>query len=157
MREDIYCLETGVRFPTMLAGERAALLRVVDELCSELGYASGDGELLDARSPLRSEAGSWGELSDEDESLVAHMRRGLARVAAAVRARTPAREPEWRSGAVLDGVELVMRGELAMGNAQQLPSLVPAFVFLVTLSIAEQDEALGLSQRTSELIEGALG
>lgn len=48
-----------------------------------------------------------------------------------------------------------MRGELARGNANQLPALMPSFVFLVTLPIVEQDEALNLSRRASELLDGA--
>ena len=59
-------------------------------------------------------------------------------------------------GAALDGVEMVIRGELVRGNAGQLPALMPSFVFVVTLPIVKQDEALTLSQRTSELIKGAL-
>jgi hypothetical protein len=140
----------------MLAGEREALLQVVDELCAELGYPEDEGELPDARSALQVQGGLGAALSKEDESLVTKMRRGLARVEAAIRAQKPERAPAWGAGAALDGVELVMRGELMSGNAQQLPSLVPAFVFLVSLSITEHDEALDLSRRASELIEGAL-
>jgi hypothetical protein len=141
----------------MLAGEREALLRVVDELCAELGYPDPRGDVPGARSPLQGEAGLGQALSAEDESLVARLRRGLAKVAAAISAANPGKAPAWGAGAALDGVEMVMRGELVSGNARQLPSLVPAFVFLVALSITEQDAALELSQRTSELIEGALG
>jgi hypothetical protein len=46
-----------------------------------------------------------------------------------------------------------MRGELLSGNAAQLPQLLPSFVFLVALPIVDQDRALELSRRTSELIE----
>jgi hypothetical protein len=57
----------------------------------------------------------------------------------------------------LDGAELVMRGELIRGNGTRLGALVPSFVFLVTLPMVEQDEALALSQRAGELLAGARG
>ena len=50
-----------------------------------------------------------------------------------------------------------MRGELVSGNAAQLPALMPSFVFLVALPVVDQDRALELSRRTSELIDGVLG
>jgi hypothetical protein len=50
-----------------------------------------------------------------------------------------------------------MRGELVCGNAEQLPALLPGFVFLVTLPVVEQDKALQLSRRTARLVERALG
>jgi hypothetical protein len=99
-----------------------------------------------------------GSLSPEDESLVAAIRRDLAKVAAAAGAERRRSAPQkGEVDAALDHAELVMRGELAGGNAEQLPALMPSFVFLVTLPIVKQDEALDLSRRTSELIEGALG
>lgn len=141
----------------MLAGEHEELLRVVDELSAELGYPEGEDEVPRAGSSQHGEGGLRGMLSPEDESLVAAMRRGLAKVAAAAAAAHPGGSPSAGAGAALDGVEMVMRGELVSGNAEHLPSLMPGFVFLVALSIVEQDEALDLSQRTSELIEAALG
>lgn len=138
--------------------QQEALLAVVDKLCAELGYADGQGEPLGARSPLSGINGSMsGALSPEDESLVAEMRRSLAKLAAAAGAGRPDRGPKRAVYAALDGAELVMRGELVSGNAAQLPRLMSSFVFLVALPIVEQDEALELSRRTSELIEGALG
>jgi hypothetical protein len=98
-----------------------------------------------------------GSLSPEDESLVAAIRRDLAKVAAAAGAERRRSAPQGEVDAALDHAELVMRGELAGGNAEQLPALMPSFVFLVTLPIVKQDEALDLSRRTSELIERALG
>jgi hypothetical protein len=47
----------------------------------------------------------------------------------------------------------VMRAELARAHAKQLPDLLPSFVFLVTLPIVGQDEALELSQRAARLVE----
>jgi hypothetical protein len=65
--------------------------------------------------------------------------------------------PENAVGAALDGAELVIRGELVRGNADRLADLMPSFVFLVTLPIVDQDEALALSRRAAELVEGELG
>jgi hypothetical protein len=91
-------------------------------------------------------------LSAEDEGLVATLRQSLANVAAA--ADPARREPRDEAvRAALDGAELVIRGELVSGNAQQLPSLMPSFVFLVTLPIIDQDKALDLARRTAELVE----
>jgi hypothetical protein len=56
----------------------------------------------------------------------------------------------------LDSTELVMRGELASGNTAQLPRLMPGFVYLVTLPVVEQDEALEFSRRAEVLIQGAV-
>jgi len=95
-------------------------------------------------------------LSPEDESLVATVRRVLANVVAAAAAGRSEGADSSAVAAALDGVELVMRGELARGNAAQLPALLPSFVFLVTLPIVEQDEALKLSWRTTKLVDGAL-
>jgi hypothetical protein len=142
-------------FSAVLAGtEREALLRVADQLSIELGY-SEDGDLPGARSPLGGEEGAMaGILNSEDEALVARMRRGLAMVAAALGGEG---SKESAVGAALDGAELVMRGELVIGNAAQLPALMPSFVFLVALPVAGQDRALELSRRTARLVEGALG
>jgi hypothetical protein len=52
---------------------------------------------------------------------------------------------------------MVMRGELVRGNGEKLASLLPDFVFLVTLPMVEQAEALKLSRRAAELLEGQLG
>jgi hypothetical protein len=100
----------------------------------------------------------FGLLSPEDEQLVRQVRWGLARLAAAVGAAAPPAEaPENAVRVALDGAELVMRGELIRGNGNQLGALMPSFVFLVTLPMLEQDEALELSIRTSALIEWELG
>ena len=137
--------------------EREALLRVADQLCTELGYATGEEQIRGARSALSGDGGGlFVMLSPDDELLVATMRRGLAAVAEAVGAAKLEGVRQRAVCTALDGAEMVMRGELASGNAEQLPSLMPSFVFLVTLPIVEQGEALDLARRTSELIEGAL-
>jgi hypothetical protein len=152
-------LKIVVAFPSVQAGnEGEALLRVADELCAELGYAGGEEQIHGAGSPLSGSDGGGmpGVLSPDDESLVAAMRQGLAKVAAAVGAAKLEGIPQRAVGAALNGAEMVMRGELVSGNAEQLPSLMPSFVFLVALPIVDQSEALDLARRTSELIEGAL-
>jgi hypothetical protein len=143
----------------MLPGdEREALRRAADRLCAELGYSGAWeapplGQSLLAQSDLDS---MLGRLDPEDESLVAAIRRGLARMAAALSAGRPASMPKREIAVVLDATELVMRGELAKGNADQLPALMPSFVFLVAMSIVEQDEALELSRRAAQLVESML-
>ena len=138
--------------------QRDALLRVADQLSIELGYAR-DEEAPGADSQLDGDQRMAGILNSEDELLVVGIRRGLARLAAA--AAPEGNGSDGASGsatiAALDGAEMVMRGELVMGNAGRLPSLVPGFVFLVVLPVVEQDEALELSRRAERLIEEALG
>jgi hypothetical protein len=151
-------LKAVVVFRLVLAeNERRALLRVADQLSIELGYSEGE-EILGAHSPLGGEDGVVvGALDSEDEALVARLRRALAKIAAAIDAGAD-REANVRAiGAALDGAEMVMRGELVKGNAAQLPVLMPGFVFVVALAVADQDRALELSQRTSALIEGTMG
>jgi hypothetical protein len=55
--------------------------------------------------------------------------------------------------ASLAGVELAIRGELVMGNAERLGARMPSFVFLVTLPVLDQDRALELSRRAAELVD----
>ena len=59
--------------------------------------------------------------------------------------------------AALDGAEMVIRGELLRGNAAKRLTLMPSFVFLVSLPVVDQDRALELSRRTERLVERALG
>jgi hypothetical protein len=136
---------------------RKALLRVADQLSLELGY-EGEGEVAGERSGSAGvQAAMVGILNSEDEQLVAELRRGLARVAAALDGDGPEPTNGVAVGATLDGAEMVMRGELVMGNGAQLPVLLPSFVFLVTLPVVDQDKALELSRRCQALVEEALG
>jgi hypothetical protein len=141
----------------VLAGnEREALLRVADQLSIELGYDEGE-EVPPLGSPLSGDRELMADiLNSEDELLASSLRRGLAKVAVAIGGNSGA-IPGNAVGAALDGVEMVIRGELVRGNAGQLPALLPSFVFLVTLSVADQDRALQLSQRAARLVEGAVG
>jgi hypothetical protein len=159
MLEVLSFLKAVVDFPLVLAGDqREALLEVADQLCAEFGYPDGEEGMHGTRSALGGTGGgATGVLSPQDESLVATVRQGLAKVAAAAGATRSEAADKSAVSAALDGAELVMRGELARGNAPQLAALMPSFVFLVTLPIVAQDEALALSRRTSELIDGVLG
>lgn len=136
------------------------LLRVADRLCEELGRR--DHEPTAPATGLAAGASGPSEvLAPEEESLVATIRESLAQVATAVAAAPDEHDSDAESSdaavrAALDGAELVIRGELVSGNADHLVSLMPSFVFLVTLPIVNQDQALELARRTAELIEDAL-
>lgn len=142
----------------MLAGnEREALLRVADQLGKELDYA-GTGEIAGGDPGMVGENRSKvGVLGPEDELLVVSIRRRLARIAAALSSEGADDASESATRDALDGTELVIRGELLMGNAHQLPTLLPGFVFLVALPVVDQDRALEISRRAAELIEMAFG
>jgi hypothetical protein len=128
-----------------------ALLRVADQLCAELGRL-GTGEAPGGRSTLAEEGVMAGALDAEDEALVTALRRGLARIAAAVGGEDGEESPPRAVSTALDGAELVIRGEILVGNRGRLSRLMPSFVFLVSLPLVEQDRALGLSRRTEELL-----
>jgi hypothetical protein len=149
-------LEAVVTFPAVQAGSHGELLvRIADELCAELGL-EGIDEVVGARSSLGEEGVMAGILSTTDEELVSRLRTSLARISAALGARPG--DPRGQAVlAALDGAEMVVRGELLVGNADQLPRLMPSFVFLVALPIVEQDRALELSRRTAQLIANVEG
>lgn len=145
-------LEAVVVFRLVLAeDEREALLSAADQLAVELGYAEGE-EISDGRSRLGAPQAMAGMLEPEDELLVSRMRQALAKLAAAAGEG----HSENAVGATLDGIEMVLRGELLAGHAGELAALLPGFVFMVGLAVVEQDAALELSKRTGELIEEAL-
>lgn len=81
------------------------------------------------------------------------MRKALAEVAGAAGAAALSEKGQRTTLAALDGAELVIRGQLAMESPGQLRLLLPSFVFLITLPILQQREALALSRRVGELIE----
>jgi hypothetical protein len=139
--------------------EPGAPLRALERLCAELGYESDEEGfgVSDSSALVRGRSSILGSLSAEDEALVEAIRQGLAKLAAAIGGEGRREERVSGVGIVLDGAELMVRSELVRGQADRLPGLLPGFVFLVALAIGEQDEALRLSRRTSELIEGASG
>lgn len=127
------------------------LLRVVDQLCAELGYVK-TGQVPGSRSVLGVKGVMGGILSPEGEALARRLREGLAGIATAL--GYDAEAPRARVvTAALDGAEMALRGEMVSGNPEQLPKLLPSLVFLVALPLVDEDRALALSRRTAELIE----
>jgi hypothetical protein len=135
--------------------EREALLRVTDQLCSELGC--GDDSLGPAPLFGAGVRAATVALEPEDEAFAFAIRQSLARLAANAAGESQRSLFESAVAAALDGAEMVVRGELVRGQGEHLPALLPSFILLVTLPIIEHDEALALSQRASELIEETLG
>ena len=131
------------------------LLGVAEELCAELPHA-GSAEISVMRSTLGAEGLMAGVLDAGDEALATALREALARVAAAAGAR-PEDPQAQRVLAALDGAEMVIRGELVSGNPEQLPRLLPSLVFMVALPVVEQDRALALSRRASDLTAERFG
>jgi hypothetical protein len=141
--------------PVATGSERETLRAVVDHLSIGLGYPDVAEELFGTSSLLGT--GTFGTLSNEDERLVVAIRNGLTRLASAIGAAKAPGGPKRRAVEVaLDGAELVVRGELVQGNQSQLGALIPSLVFMVTVPIIEQDEAIELSRRTSALIQRTL-
>jgi hypothetical protein len=134
------------------AGAQGEVLRrVADRLRLEFTDPEAIG-LSGIHSSRPAEGGMTRMLDAEDEALVARLREVLAGIASTLSAG--AEEPAVRAiETALDGAEFVIRGELSGGNADRVVRLMPSFVFLVALSVADQDRALELSRRTAELIE----
>lgn len=130
------------------------LLRAADQLCAELGF-SGAQPVPGSRSVLARGEAMEGILSVRDEALARRVRTTLAQIAAALGFTGE----ELRAPVVivaLDGAEMALRGELASGNGEELPRLMPSLVFLVALPLVDEDRALELSRRTAELIAETL-
>lgn len=127
----------------------------VDRLCAELD-ATGSGYAAVASSTLAEKGLAGSALSAEDDLLVRRLRAGLTKIATALGGFEPDFSHPLIVQMVLDGAEMMMRGEILKGNRERLSQMVPDFVFLVALPIADQDRALELSRRASELIEAAL-
>lgn len=136
--------------------EREALIRVADRLCAEFGYEVDSTVPAEEPSqPTLTSTWLFGKSPDPDvEQLIAAARYSLTRLCSALEPRRPASLPEITVPALIDGAELVMRGEMAKGKAPS--AVMPDFVFLVALPLVDQDEALELSQRTASLLEEEL-
>jgi len=132
-----------------------ALIGATDRLCAELG-ASGSGEFALTDPTLAEKGLMGGVLSADDDLLVRRLRAALARIAAALRESEPDFSHPLIIQMVLDGAEMMLRGEILKGNRERLSQLMPDFVFLVALPIVDQDRALELSRRAGELIQEAL-
>lgn len=98
-----------------------------------------------------------GMLEEEEEELVASINAALARLVDAVAGGHPERVVPLPSAIIgaLGGAELVMRAEIMAGRGERLASLLPGFVFVVTIPFAGEEEALRLSRRTGELLDGS--
>jgi hypothetical protein len=132
-----------------------ALIQAAEQLCARLGYPDAKETPPDLMAPGAVARRSLADFVHEDDvRLVADLRGSLARVAMAVAAGRVEGLPR-EVGAALDGAELVMLGELVQGNQTRLLDLMPSFVFLVTLPIVEQDEAIELSRQASTFLERA--
>lgn len=134
----------------MQAGTHGEVLhRVADRLCAEFTDPEV-AELPGLGASLGAEGGMTRMLDAENEALVARLRGALAAIASTLSAGVE--DPAVRAiEAALDGAEFVIRGELVDGNVERVLRLMPSFVFLVALSVADQDRALELSRRTAEL------
>ena len=140
----------------MVGNEREALLAVAERLSVELGYAEAAAISANPSAWDGESKAMGGILDSEDEALIATIRLSLSRLAAALGGEVLDASSRTAVNAALDGAELVMRGELLIGNFARLPALLPSFVFLVTLTLVDQERALELSRKTAQLIEGAL-
>jgi hypothetical protein len=130
---------------------REALRQVADRLCAEFTDPEAT-ELPGIRSSLSAEERMTETLDTEDEALVTHLRDALAGIASTLSAGTEQR-PVQATATALDGAEFVIRRALAAGETERVLTLMPSFVFLVALSVADRDRALELSERTTELTE----
>ena len=134
-----------------------ALIRATDLLGAELPAAGDSGETAGSNPTLGEKGLMGGVLSAEDDLLVRKLRASLTKIAAALTSSEPDFSHPLIVQMVLDGAEMMMRGEILKGNRERLSQLMPDFVFLVALPIVDQDRALELSQRASALIQEALG
>jgi hypothetical protein len=127
-------------------------IEAIEELSGELGNAIGLSE-QSRRWALAGET-ARGYLEAGDEEMVARMRAALADLAGAARsAADPHADPDRAVIAALDGAELVMRGEILLGNGIRLSGLVPSFAFLATLPVTGKERALALSRRVEVLLD----
>jgi hypothetical protein len=141
----------------VLAGDdRERVLQVALKLDTELGLAVPDAAWKPPPEAALPRREAFAEMMGaDDEHLVREIRDALTRVAAAVSFASGNSRPP-NPGAVysaINGAEIVMRGEIVSGRAELVPELIPGFVFLATLPVVGQAEALRLSDRTAELLE----
>ncbi len=127
------------------------LRRVADRLCDEFTDPdapdiAGIGSTLGGKGGLTKISGT------EDEALVRRLREALAGIASTLSAGTE-HPPVHMIKTALDSIEYFIRGELASSKPERVLLLMPSFVFLVALSVSDQDRAIELSRRTTELIE----
>jgi hypothetical protein len=131
--------------------EGQRIVAAIEELSAGLG--SSEGLSAQSRRWAAAATGSPGHLDAGDEELIARLRTALARLAGAARAGEDGRKDSERAViAALDGAELVMRGEILLGNGERISGLVPSFAFLATLPMTGKERALAISRRATELL-----
>ncbi len=130
-----------------------SLRRIADRLRDELADDEAP-ELPGLHSDLRMPRGVAGGLKPEQEAIAAGLREALAAIASTLAAEVED-PPVQTLQIALDGAEFVIRGELVRGDAARVLDLLPSYVFLVALAVADRDRALELSHRTDELIARA--
>lgn len=98
-----------------------------------------------------------GMLRDDEEELVASIISALAKLVGAVASRHPERVVPLPSAIVgaLGGAGMMMRAEIMDGQIKRLADLLPGFVYVATVPFGGGEEALRLSRRTEELLDGA--
>lgn len=136
----------------MAGADGQRIMHVIEELNRELGFGEELRELSSRWERSVAEP-ALGLLDEEGEDLVAAVRGGLARLAAT--AQDTASEEDAGTAAVeaaLAGVELVMRGEILLGNGARLEEMVPSFAFLATLPAIGKEQAAAVAQRAEELL-----
>jgi hypothetical protein len=140
--------------PAVAGTEGRRIVAAIEELSAELG--SREGPSAQSRRWAAAGTRSPGDLDAGDEELIARLRAALATLAGAARAGEDGRKDSERAViAALDGAELVMRGEILLGNGERISGLVPSFAFLATLPMTGKERALAISRRATELLEEA--
>lgn len=140
----------------MSGAEWQRIVAAIEELSIELGYSDEPAER--SRRWAGGSKTNRGHLDSADEELIARLRGALASLASAAQdSGDGGRNSEAAVIAALDGAELVMRGEILLGNGARLSALVPSFAFLATLPVVGKERSLTLSRRVAELLEDAGG
>jgi hypothetical protein len=143
----------------MLAQDkRDRLLGAMVELYAEIGDGGPDAA-WESEARVEPNPVLAGMLGAEDEELVAEVSAGLSRIAAAA---AGLESDGWAPAAsaiagAIGGAELVMRSEIMAGRVERVPGLLPGFVYLVTLPFVAEEEAMRLSRRAVELVDGGGG
>lgn len=140
------------------AGEQGEkLLCAVTALYEELGKQASAIELETILSAVEATgAPAFGAMLEANENeLVTSIGLCLARIATAVGDNSSGGIAPAPNAVVatLAGAQMLMRTELVAGRIDQLPRLLPGFVYTVTLGLVGHDEALRLSNRIEELLE----
>jgi hypothetical protein len=126
-----------------------SLRRMADLLLAEFGGEVPPETL--GLGPGMAAAGGREVLTEDQRATVARLREALAAIAWTLGPTGEDRTVQMVQIAI-DGAEFVIRSELAHGDEARVLDLLPSFVFLVALTVADRDRALGLARRTEELV-----